>query len=347
MFQELEVEKAAKKQKKQAVATFYNINKLATKQSVWAKLIQENKMREKEKGSPLERVIRVRKNIHRWKKYSTAVKKNIAYFEHYATEGRNAYAVQRNVLNHFHKWVDITRNVCAARAATSNQPHKKLHFKVSSPRGALAQPLTPWKQSGVDDSRSAQDINSNSPGLLPGHDRDREEATRDTNLNSAGAPPAAPAGPECHGLYADGNNVEIAEVLDNCSELLDDDTCPHEQPLVRNGRDLAQNNSHEAGPRQLACRKKIYSDDEKGVSGSDCNVNAAKNDGTAVSALSVDQGFKPAQSRSRQVRGRASFGLQELSTLLPSHNGRVSTDQAGAECCKSFLLTCMKKYQSL
>ena len=347
MFQELEVEKAAKKQKKQAVATFYNINKLATKQNVWARLIQENKLREKEKGSPLERVIRMRKNIHRWKKYSTVIKKNSTYFDHYATEGQTAAAVQRNVLNHFNRWVEITRAACAARTATSTQPQKKLQFKLSSPGSALAQPPPSWKQSGVSDSRSVQDINSNSPGLLPGHDRARKEAMHDTNLNSAGAPPAAPVGPEHHGLYADGNNVEIAEVLDNCSELLDDDACLHEQPLVRNSRDLAQNNSHEARPRQLACSKKLHSDDEKVVGGSDCNVNAAKNDGAAVSAMSLDPGFKPAQSRSRQMGGPAPFGLQELSTLLPSHSGRVSTDQAGAECCNPFLLTCMKKYQYL
>ena len=223
-FQELEVEKAAKKQRKQAVATFYNMNKLATKQNVWAKLIQENKQKEKDKESPLQRVIRMRKNINKWKKVGLTHhvhKKSWAhaeYFQTYATETRSATSIAQNVLYFFRKWSDIarssSRNVNAVSTLPKENPLESSTL-IAGPVENLPAAITPLKQAkkksigdtevtsrtnaivgkmGQSDGRRSRtsSVASQRAGKAPR--KPSEGPARDTNYNRGGVPPGASQG---------------------------------------------------------------------------------------------------------------------------------------------------------
>ncbi|XP_076443926.1 sodium channel protein 1 brain-like [Babylonia areolata] len=95
---ELESEKAAKRQRKQAASGIHNVTKLATQQNVWAKLIRENKRREKNtKEFKLQKLVRTRTAISAWQKlaYKTHVDRTYAkHFQQYATKGSSLTFLQ-------------------------------------------------------------------------------------------------------------------------------------------------------------------------------------------------------------------------------------------------------------
>ncbi|XP_070174402.1 sodium channel protein 1 brain-like isoform X2 [Littorina saxatilis] len=177
---EIESETNSKRQRKQAAATFYNMTKMAKKQSVWAKLIHENKAKEKEKDkqmeTPLQKLIRVKNTINRWKKSNVPKElpvdpEYIVNFEPYATEKRTATYVAQNTKYFVKKWCDFIDRA-KKREASKWAVHKERLLNVhgislSSASGtphievtATETPakIAPWKQAdkqSTSDSRPA------------------------------------------------------------------------------------------------------------------------------------------------------------------------------------------------
>ncbi|KAL8586235.1 hypothetical protein ACOMHN_021500 [Nucella lapillus] len=136
---EIESEKAAKKQRKQAGGTFYNMSSLVTKQNVWAKLIHDSKFKDKDKENPLQKLVRLRTAINMWQKLGIGMNIDPAHaelFQEYATQDRSALDVLQNVTYHFTKWQSkvISKRICST-IVPQRKESKKLRFDVDNVSG--------------------------------------------------------------------------------------------------------------------------------------------------------------------------------------------------------------------
>ncbi|XP_076441122.1 uncharacterized protein LOC143280370 [Babylonia areolata] len=168
---EVESEKASKRQRKQAVSAFYNMTKLATKQNVWARLIQENKMKEKEKESPLQKLVRMRAAINIWQKkgHKTSIDRTrVHLFAPYATQDRSALDVHQNVAYCYKKWVSKTihlkRNMKRHEAKMGSSQSKLLPLKV----GGSDTPRSASDTSFTDDDKSQEQFRGKTASLKRG-----------------------------------------------------------------------------------------------------------------------------------------------------------------------------------
>lgn len=282
VFQELEVEKAAKRQRKQAVTAFYNVNSMATKQNVWAKLIHENKQKEKDiKESPLQKIIRVRNNIHKWRKLSSVQSHSPKVypscthnFEEYATEHKPALEIHKNIAYFFNKWRATAHYnpslYTYEKSSTGSHHSKKIRFDVNdAPTSLMPTLVVPWSRGEESEAAahgSATDPPQGHRGLTP---RSAGGSLHDVNRNSAGSPPGTSLGPEQH---AYGHRVDLAEHVDNCDEVPRGESCVQEESRFRHGGDLAQNKSGQAQHRQARSGK-----NKSSPGASDFNINAADN----------------------------------------------------------------------